>query len=220
MKKQDFELLISVPLFKGYTVDTVKEFLHCNTCRTTEHAREEVVIARGEKVGNIGIVLSGSLVGQIESRDGTVTTINYLEKGAAFGDVLSGSSGVSPVTILAKSKCRILWLELSKILEASGTDRNRVVFLQNYIRVISDKYFALHERVQIISERKMRDKIRAYLSSLSDKQGTKEVTLPQRTRNELANYLGCDRAALSRELKKMEDEGLIQTAKRNVKILY
>ena len=124
------------------------------------------------------------------------------------------------MTILAKSKCRILWLELSKILEASGTDRNRVVFLQNYIRVISDKYFALHERVQIISERKMRDKIRAYLSSLSDKQGTKEVTLPQRTRNELANYLGCDRAALSRELKKMEDEGLIQTAKRNVKILY
>ena len=220
MNKHDLELLVELPLFRGYTTESVNDFLNCNTCRTTEHGREDVVIARGERVNNIGIVLSGSLVGQIESRDGTVTTINYLEKGSAFGDVLSGSSGVSPVTILAKTKCRILWLELTKILEAGGNDKNRVLFFQNYIREISNKYFTLHERVQILSERKMRDKIRAYFSSIAGKQASKTIVLPQRTRSELANFLGCDRSALARELKKMEDEGMIKTNKRIVEIRF
>jgi CRP-like cAMP-binding protein len=218
MKKKYLELLITIPLFKNYTVDMVKDFLECNTCRVSEYERGDVVLVRGEKVKDIGIVLSGSLVGQIESRDGTATTINYLEKGSVFGDVLSGSSGTSPVTIIARSKCKILWLELSKVLAADSNDNNRLLFLQNYIREISNKYFSLHERVQILSERKMKDKIMAYFTSLSIKQSNNEIMLPQHTRNELANYLGCDRSALTRELSNMQRKGQIEINKRKIKI--
>ena len=101
MKKQYIQLLLSIPLFRDFTEDNIETFLDCNTYKITEHLKDEVILIRGQKVRSIAIVLSGSLVGQIESRDGTVTTINYLEKGSVFGDVLSGSSGNSPVTIIA-----------------------------------------------------------------------------------------------------------------------
>lgn len=216
MKTEYLELLVSVPLFKGYTTESVKEFIESNTCSVTEHYKDEVVLVRGQKVRCIAIVLSGSLVGQIESRDGTVTTINYLEKGSVFGDVLSGSSGNSPVTVISKSACTLLWLELSKVLEYSDPLHNHNLFLQNYIREVSNKYFALHERVQILCERKMRDKILAYFGSLSAKQSSSKIMLPQHTRNELANYLGCDRSALTRELSNMEKENIIKIDKRIV----
>ncbi len=219
MKKQHLQLLLSIPLFRTFTEDNLETFLNCNTCKITDHVKDEVILIRGQKVKNIAIVLSGNLVGQIESRDGTVTTINYLEKGSVFGDVLSGSSGNSPVTIIASSRCSILWLELSKLLDVRNEDSNRFIFLQNFIREISDKYFTLHERVQILSERKMRDKILSYFSNLSIKQSSSEIILPQKTRTELANYLGCDRAALTRELSNMEREGLFVIQKRRVHIL-
>ena len=216
MKKQYIQLLLSIPLFRDFTEDNIETFLDCNTCKITEHLKDEVILIRGQKVRSIAIVLSGSLVGQIESRDGTVTTINYLEKGSVFGDVLSGSSGNSPVTIIALSECNILWLELSKLLDMHNNDNNRFVFLQNFIREISDKYFTLHERVQILSERKMKDRILSYFSNLSVKQSSKDIILPQRTRTELANYLGCDRSALTRELSNMEREGVFKIQKRLV----
>ena len=218
MKKEYLELLVTIPLFKGYTIDMVDEFIKLNTCRMTEHNKDEVVLVRGQKVQCLAIVLEGSLVGQIESRDGTATTINYLEKGSVFGDVLSGSSGDSPVTVIATSECTILWLELSKVLEKEKYDQSTCIFLQNYIREISNKYFALHERVQILCERKMRDKILSYFNSLASKQSSRVIVLPQHTRNELANHLGCERAALSRELSNMEKEGLIEIDKRTVKL--
>ena len=220
MKKQYIQLLLSIPLFRDFTEDNIDTFLDCNTCKITEHLKDEVILIRGQKVRSIAIVLSGSLVGQIESRDGKVTTINYLEKGSVFGDVLSGSSGNSPVTIIASSECNILWLELSKLLDIHNNDNNRFVFLQNFIREISDKYFTLHERVQILSERKMRDRILSYFSNLSVKQSSKDIILPQRTRTELANYLGCDRSALTREISNMEREGVFITQKRLVHLNY
>ncbi|MBR3354247.1 MAG: Crp/Fnr family transcriptional regulator [Oscillospiraceae bacterium] len=219
MKKQHIQLLLSIPLFRDFTDENIEAFLNFNTCKITDYLKDEVILIRGQKVKNIGIVLSGNLLGQIESRDGTVTTINYLEKGSVFGDVLSGSSGNSPVTIIASSKCSILWLELSKLLDIQNNDQNRFIFLQNFIREISDKYFTLHERVQILCERKMRDKITSYFSSLSTKQSSDEIILPQKTKTELANFLGCDRAALTRELNNMEKEGLFSLNKRIVKLL-
>jgi len=219
MKKQHIQQLLSIPLFRDFTDENIEAFLNCNTCKITDYLKDEVILIRGQKVKNIGIVLSGNLLGQIESRDGTVTTINYLEKGSVFGDVLSGSSGNSPVTIIASSKCSILWLELSKLLDIQNNDQNRFIFLQNFIREISDKYFTLHERVQILCERKMRDKITSYFSSLSTKQSSDEIILPQKTKTELANFLGCDRAALTRELNNMEKEGLFSLNKRIVKLL-
>lgn len=219
MKTEYLELLVSLPLFKGYTLETIKEFAESNTCTVTEHEKDEVVLVRGDTVRRIAIVLSGSLTGQIESRDGTATTINYFERGSVFGDVLSGSSGTSPVTVITKSSCTLLWLELSKVLEYSDSVQNKNMFLQNYIREVTDKYFALHERVQILCERKMRDKILAYFSLLSERQSSLRVILPQRTRSELANYLGCDRSALTRELSKMQEENIIWINKKEIRLL-
>lgn len=64
------------------------------------------------------------------------------------------------------------------------------------------------EKIEISSKPSMREKILAYLSMLSQRQGSRYVKSPL-TRTGLAEYLSVNRSSMTRELSAMRDEGLI-----------
>ena len=76
------------------------------------------------------------------------------------------------------------------------------------MRVIADKNRDLMRKVEVVSKRSIREKLLAYLSIQAQVQGTRYVELPL-GRVELAEYLCVDRSALTRELVKMREDGLI-----------
>ena len=57
-----------------------------------------------------------------------------------------------------------------------------------------------------------------YLANLSAKQKSQSLTLPF-NRQQLADYLNLDRSALSKELGKMRNEGLISFHKNAITLL-
>ena len=57
-----------------------------------------------------------------------------------------------------------------------------------------------------------------YLSNISVKSGSKTFQIPF-DRQQLADYLNLDRSALSKELGKMRDEGLIEFHKNVFKLI-
>ena len=63
-------------------------------------------------------------------------------------------------------------------------------------------------KVEAVSKRSIREKLLSYLSIQAQTQGTRYFEIPL-GRIELAEYLCVDRSALTRELVKMKDEGLI-----------
>lgn len=220
MKGTDISLLLSLPLFRGMKQEDLSQFLSDNVYSLSSYPKNSIPIMAGDVIHSIGIVLEGILIGQVDNQNGTSTIINYLEKGSVFGDVLSGSGDSSPVTVYAKTNCRILWLDLNGILNTIHTDKVYVLFLKNLIQEISEKFFTLNDRVQILSERKLRDRIFKMLNIMAVKQGSYSITLPYKTRYDLANYLGSERASLSRELSKMSREGLIKIKKNKVELMY
>ena len=75
----------------------------------------------------------------------------------------------------------------------------------------------LNRKVRILGQKKLRDKIKVYLRGLEKKEdGTMKVVF---NKSALAEFLGVDRSALSRELKRMQDEEIIVVSKDHIQVL-
>ena len=150
-------------------------------------------------------------------RAGTHLPITHMEAGGVFGDVLGGSSLASPITVVAECPCEVLLLPYDRLLQP-GSDPARQQVLQNLVRTISDKYFLLSRRVDLLILKSLRAKVCAYLLSEAEYHHSMTFTIPY-SRIQLADYLNCDRSALSRELSLMQRDGLLETYRSSFKIM-
>ena len=83
---------------------------------------------------------------------------------------------------------------------------------------ISEKNRNLVRKLSFLSKRTTREKLIAYLSEEAGKQDSGSFIIPF-NRQQLADYLSVDRSAMSKELCKMRDEGLIEFAKNRFRRL-
>ena len=84
--------------------------------------------------------------------------------------------------------------------------------------LVSDKYFSLSRRIDLLVMKSLRAKVAAYLLSEAARAHSLTFSIPF-SRIQLADYLNCDRSALSRELSTMQKEGLIDTYRSSFKLL-
>ena len=74
-----------------------------------------------------------------------------------------------------------------------------------------------NSKIRILSQKKLRDKLKIYLQTLEiAPDGT---VCASYSRRELSEYLYADRSALSRELCKMRDEGILNFSGSMLQIL-
>ena len=90
--------------------------------------------------------------------------------------------------------------------------------LQNWLETISGKYFSLDCRLELLCCKSLRGRICLWLLEQRDQTGSDTFTITM-TRAELAAYLNCDRSALSRELSRMQEDGLIELFRSTFKLL-
>ena len=89
--------------------------------------------------------------------------------------------------------------------------------VENLVYFISRRNLKLMEKMQHISKRSIREKVLSYLSEESQKCESSYFTIPL-TRQQMADYLAVDRSALSKELAKMKQEGLIEFEKNQFRL--
>ena len=90
--------------------------------------------------------------------------------------------------------------------------------LQNLFFAISEKNRKLVQKIGHMSKRTTREKLISYLSEQAKKQNSANFTIPF-NRQQLADFLSVDRSAMSNELCKMRDEGLIEFEKNKFRLL-
>ena len=171
----------------------------------------------GEPNHRVGILLTGELEAYRPAPGGGRIPITRMGPGDVFGDVLSGSSLASPVTVLAACPCEALLVSYQRLVLSDGSPAHQQV-VQNLVRTISDKYFSLSRRIDLLVLKSLRAKVCAYLLNEAERAGSLTFSIPF-SRIQLADYLNCDRSALSRELSLMQRDGLLDTFKCSFKLL-
>lgn len=215
--KNHLSLLQSTSLFSGLGTEELRVLLGQLGAVVRSYAKGESLVTAGEPNRRVGIVLTGGLEAFRPAPNGARVPITHIEPGGVFGDVLSGSSLASPVTVQAAMPCEVLLIPYERLLLSDGSAAHQRV-LQNLVRTISDKYFALSRRIDLLVLKSLRAKVCAYLLSEAERAGSLTFTIPY-SRIQLADYLNCDRSALSRELSLMQKDGLLDTYKSSFKLL-
>ena len=203
-------LLQSTSLFAGLEAEALRVLLGEVGAVLRTYSRGETLVLAGQPNRRVGVVLSGAIEAYHSAASGVRLPISQMGPGGVFGDVLGGSSLSSPVTVVASATCEVLLVP--------GADPARQRVLQNLVRTISDKYFLLSRRVDLLLLKSLRAKVCAYLLSEAEAHHSLTFTVPY-SRIQLADYLNCDRSALSRELSLMQRDGLLETYKSSFKLL-
>ena len=176
-----------------------------------------VVIVVGVTLGALSLLYTNDMARRLKEKEQHDVALWAHAMERVTRDVLGGSSLSSPVTVVASAPCEVLLVPYEKLL-LPGADPARQRVLQNLVRSISDKYFLLSRRVDLLLLKSLRAKVCAYLLSEAEYHHSMTFTIPY-SRIQLADYLNCDRSALSRELSTMQKEGLIDTYRSSFKLL-
>ena len=216
----DFLQLLSTPLFEGIAPEDRQAMLGCVGYHVAQFHKGDIVALEGENVKHIGIVLSGAVDMVKEDIWGNKTMLVRMGKDDIFGETFAcGSDNLSVVTFLVSEDARILFMPFGRVMRSCAMScefHHRLT--ENMVRIIADKNRDLMRKVEVVSKRTTREKLLTYLSLQAQLQGTRYFEVPL-GRVELAEYLFVDRSAMTRELAKMKEDGLIDYDKNCFRML-
>ena len=208
----------SCKLFDGISETQRAHLAECMRPAIRDFEKGETVIMEGDRLSQIGIVLSGTLEAKKVSAYGDSVIISTLSEGDVVGEALCASGMESPVTVFASSPCRLAFISFARIMSVcSDSCAFHRRLIENLIRILSLQYFLLHERISCLMLKSLRNKVLEFLLLCSKKAQSDTFNIPF-DREEMANFLGCDRSALSRELSALKNEGIIDYYKNSFKI--
>lgn len=211
----------NVRLFAHIAPQDLEKLLSCLSIRRRSFSRGETVLHEGDPLDAIGLVLFGRIQILRNEYDGSRSIVSTFGTGSIFAEtfVCAGET-VCPVTVSASEDSEILFIPYEKMLRSCGNACGfHTQLIENMMRLLAEKNLHLNAKLQISSKRTIRDRVVQYLYTLSRETGSTSVTTPF-SRNDLADYLYVDRSALSRELGKMETDGLLRIDGRSFQILW
>ena len=210
MKKETLLFLQSTALFQGIDLNDLSSMLGCLQTQVLTYAKGEAIFRQGNDLSQIALVLDGKLHIQTDDYWGNHTIIGDLTAGDIFGEAyIAPTSGPMQADVVAVTDSVVALFAARKMLTVcSNACPFHALVVQNLFYVLAEKNRQLMGKLGHLSMRTTRAKLNSYLSAESQRANSASFTIPF-NRQQLADYLSVDRSAMSNELSKMRDEGLL-----------
>jgi CRP-like cAMP-binding protein len=203
-------------LFRALTREECAAALELLQARGRRYPKGSLVLRAGSATEQMGLLLSGALT--IESNDvwGSRTILSHVGPGEFFAE----SYALLPsepllVDVAATQDSRVLLLRICELEHLSPEAAPWASkLLRSLLEISVKKNLALSQRSFHTSPKTVRGRVTAYLSAVSLRKGSGEFDIPF-DRQEMADYLNLDRTALSKELGKMQREGILEFRKNH-----
>ncbi len=201
-------------LFHGLTEQEITEALSCLSIREVRCARHETILRAGDTTAEIGLVMEGSVTIVVQFYWGGCHIFGHVEPGEIFAESYAAIPGRELLCdVIAAESCQILFLNINRLLtccQRQCTFHQRLI--HNLLRISASKNLNLSTRMMHTAPKSIRDRLLSYLSEQAAVHGSAHFTIPF-SRQQLADYLGVDRSALSSTLSKLQREGFLHYRK-------
>lgn len=205
-----YELLKSNPLFEGIGTKDIERLLGCLQSYIKTFRKNEYILIEGTPIDFIAIVLTGRIFMEQEDMDGNSSIFVEITPEHTLGDTFISvdiqQSNVCYKAVTDSSLLVIHYEHFFRFCANACTCHKKLLY--NLISCIAQKNRQLTDKLEILSQKTLRDKILTYLALLKRQQGSLTVHSPL-NRVEMADYLCVNRSAMTRELAAMRQEGLI-----------
>jgi CRP-like cAMP-binding protein len=216
----NIKILEKVSLFSGMKAADIESVLECLESQERVYGRNQCIIQGGDEVPALGIVIKGRVQVIREDILGNRMLVAGLGPADIFAESLaSAGAKSSPVSVYANEEATILWLYIKRLVcTCSASCHYHSLLIENLLQLLAKKNLYLNNRMELLSKRSIREKIIAFLLAEGKERNSSSFDIAM-NRNEMAEYLCVDRSAMSRELSKLQEEGIIQYRKNHFKIL-
>ena len=212
----NYKFLSNTLLFRGITPEEIESMMTCLDGHVKKYNKGEMIYHSGEIIQKAGLVLSGSV--HIENDDlwGNKTILAHVGVGQVFAETYVCIPGEPlMIQVVAAEPVEVLFLNLG---QGTRTCVKNCAFhgrlIQNLLMISAQKNLNLSRRIFYTSSKSIRGRLLSYLSDQATRTGSLEFEIPF-NRQQLADFLGVDRSAMSNELGKMQKEGLLTVNKRH-----
>ena len=208
-----------ISLFKDITPDNKSKLLKLLETSNFTYQKGVNIAYLFKDKESIGLVIDGSLDIIRIDYNGTRTIIETIYEDEILGTSLTSLLS-NDYEIITREDTKILWLDYKVILGINDIKYSYYnQFIKNLLMIALEKNTLKNERIEILTQKTIRNKLLEYFRIEALKNRSKIIYLKS-TWQDLADYLAIDRCAMTRELKNLKEEGFISVKGRVITLLY
>lgn len=214
------DILIRTRLFRNIPKQQVEELVFSNIGKLRFYYKGERILCCGDIIDAVSVVLRGTILVSLITKEGTESTVHVLKERKTVGlEVVENPFYKSAFDLTAQTDVALysfpkLCFQNPELIN-EGVSRQ---LLLNVISLMTHENLRQNQKFHILSMGTIRKKLQLFLYYEYEKCNSREFDLSF-NRETLATYLCINRSALSREISKMEKEGLIETKGKHIRIL-
>lgn len=223
MMTENTDLILQIlpvcPLFLGCSDQEIREFLLHTPHRTRFYYKNEEVLPFGGPVRESAIVLEGSVEIIHSLDDGDYGIVERSVPGSMIGHAFCVTGQINNVShFFAGENCRLFLFDLKKCLDRRPADDVTMKLLRNFTALLSGINIQLNRKISLLTNRTLRDKLLTYFIQASEASHSRTFRIPF-SRDQLARYICSERSSVSRELGRMQQDGLIAVRGKTITLL-
>lgn len=212
----DYSVLENSTLFSGVPAAELRTALEETPHHIQCYDKGEIIFHLMDPATRIGIILEGRVEAQKSFPNGSQVNVSIRVPGEIIG----------PAAVFSKSQrypCDIVSLEPVTVMMFRKDDllklmQKNVRILENFTSEIASATYMLQQRIELFSYNGIAQKAAFWMLTQARQTGKDKVRIPESV-SKWAMLMNVSRPSLHRELKRMEDVGIISYDSPSIDIL-
>ncbi len=207
------------PIFKGISDEDLQSMLKCfSPVYKTFHAGEQIM-TYSDHLDKMGLVEDGRAHLMCIDEDGKCNLLENFEPHDVFGEMFAMPIDGLEYIVQADTTCSVMFISYNHIIKrCQRACAHHSQLVSNLFEMVAHKTQLLTLHINILSRRTLRQKLLAYFAHMESQTGSEHFELPI-TLTKLADYLCVDRSSMMREIRKLNQEGILHSSGRNITLL-
>ena len=212
----DYSVLERSTLFRGVSVQELRNVLENTPHHIQCYDKEETIFHMMDAADRIGIVLEGRAQAQKAFPNGSQINVSIRGAGELIGPAAVFSNSCRyPCDVVALEPVTVMMFRRADMLSLM---QKNVLILENLMTEIASATYMLQQRLELMSYNGIAQKAAFWLLMQARQSGKDSVRIPDSV-SKWAMLMNVSRPSLHREMKKLEEEGIISYSSGVVKIL-
>ena len=212
----DYSILEKSTLFQGVEANVLRGYLEETPHHIQCYDKEETIFHLMNPALRIGIIQKGRVEAQKSFPNGSQVNVSVRGPGEMIGPAaVFSKSQRYPCDIVALEPATLMMLRKEDLLSLMQKD---VKILQNFTTEIASATYMLQQRLELLSYSGIAQKAAFWLLMQVRQTGKTAVQIPD-SMSRWAMIMNVSRPSLHREMKKLEEEGIIRYEGKNIYVL-
>lgn len=191
----------------------------CNKAQIKTFQKGEIITTYLVNRNQLCILIEGSADLIRYESNGSQSIIEHFSSSDLFGEIFYQLTTNNELFVLAKKNCKVLFFSYDNFhKKCKKTCKFHDTLVTSLPSLILNKSISLNTRIEVLSQRSVRNKLLKYFNIMSARSLNKTFYL-NFSLTDLADYLSIDRSAMMRELKNLQDDRIIKKEKNKITLL-